>query len=137
MFAVVMNGADLTGANLSNTRIIGLLRNARMDKVKMVNADLGADPANQGMVPVRLDMTGTSLEGADLTGANMVHTVLAYASLRDAKLVGARFNWAKMSGAHLDGADVTDADFSNADLDGASLSGLKGAATAIGLPEDR
>lgn len=60
MFAVVMNGSDLTGANLSNTRIIGQLIKARMDKVKMVDADLGADPANQGMVPVRLDMSGAS-----------------------------------------------------------------------------
>lgn len=134
MFAVVMNGSNLTGANLSKTRIIGELKKARMDKAKMVDADLGADPANQGMVPVRLDMTGASLEGADLTGANMVHTVLAYANLRDAKLVRARFNWAKMSGAHLDGADVTDADFSDADLEGATLSDLKGAASATGLP---
>jgi mxaC protein len=133
MFAVVMNGADLTGADLSNARIIGELRKARMDGAKLVNADLGADPANQGMVPVRVDMSGVTLDGADLTGANMVHTVLAFASLRDATLVKARFNWAKMSGANLGGADVTGADFSNADLDGATLSRLKGADSATGL----
>lgn len=135
MFAVVMNGADLTGADLSDTRIIGQLAKTRMDRANLVNADLGADPANQGMVPVRLDMNGVSLRGADLTGANLVHTVLTYTDMSDAKLVDARFNWAKMSGAKLDGADVAGADFSNADLDGASLAGLKGAASAIGLPE--
>jgi mxaC protein len=135
MFAVVMNGSNLTGADLSKTRIIGELRNARMDGAKLVDADLGADPANQGMVPVRLDMSGVSLEGADLTGANMVHTVLIFASLRNATLVKARFNWAKMSGAHLDGADVAGADFANADLSGATLSDLKGADSAVGLPE--
>ena len=135
MFAVVMNGADLTGADLSNTRIIGELRDARMDGAKLVDADLGADPANQGMVPVRVDMSGVTLDGADLSGANMVHTVLTFASLRGATLVKARFNWAKMAGAHLDGADVTGADFSNADLDGATLSGLKGADSATGLLE--
>jgi mxaC protein len=134
MFAVVMNDADLTGADLSKTRIIGELRNARLDKVHMVDADLGADPANQGMVPVRVDMSGASLRGADLTGANLVHTVLAYADMRDAILVKARFNWAKMPGANLVGADVAGADFSNADLEGASLSGLKGNDKAIGLP---
>ncbi len=135
MFAVVMNGASLTGADLSNARIIGELRKARMDGAKLVDADLGADPANQGMVPVRVDMSGVTLDGADLTGANMVHTVLTFASLRGATLVKARFNWAKMAGAHLDGADVTCADFSNADLDGATLSGLKGADSATGLLE--
>lgn len=135
MFAVVMNGSDLTGADLSDTRIIGQLAKTRMDRANLVNADLGADPANQGMVPVRLDMNGVSLRGADLTGANLVHTVLTYTDMSDARLVDARFNWAKMSGAKLDGADVAGADFSNADLDGASLDGLKGAARAIGLPE--
>ena len=135
MFAVIMNGASLTGADLSNARIIGELRDARMDGAKMVNADLGFDPTNQSMVPVRVDMSGASLDGADLSGSNLVHTVFAYASLRKAILVKARFNWAKMPGANLDGADVTGADFSNADLEGASLSGLKGADSAIGLPE--
>lgn len=135
MFAIVMNGSDLTGANLSKTRIIGQLAKARLNKVKMVDADLGADPANQGMVPVRLDMAGASLEGADLTGSNLVHVVLTFADLRDATLVDTRFNWAKMSGAKLDGANVAGADFSNADLDGATLSGLKGLDTATGLPE--
>ncbi len=134
MFAVVMNGADLTGADLSSARIIGELKNARMDKVKMIGTDLGADPANQGMVPVRVDMSGVSLDGADLTGANLIHTVLAFATLRDATLVKTKFNWAKLSGADLNGADVTEADFSDADLEGASLAGLKGADSAIGLP---
>jgi uncharacterized protein YjbI with pentapeptide repeats len=135
MFAVMMNGANLTGADLSKTRIIGELRDARMDGAKLVDADLGADPANQGMVPVRVDMSGVNLDGADLTGANLVHTVLTFAKLRNATLVKARFNWAKMSGANLDGADVTSADFANADLEGASLSGLKGADSATGLAE--
>lgn len=135
MFAVVMNGTNLTGADLSNTRIIGELRDARMARAKLVDADLGADPANQGMVPVRADMSGVNLDGADLTGANLVHTVLTFASLKNATLAKARLNWAKMSGANLDGADVASADFSDADLDGTSLAGLKGADSATGLSE--
>ncbi len=135
MFAVVMNKSDLTGADLSGARIIGELKDARMNKAKLVGADLGADPANQGMVPVRVDLSGVSLEGADLTDANMIHTVLNFASLRDAKLVNTRFNWAKLTGANLDGADVSDADFTDADLDNALLTHLKGADTAKGLPK--
>jgi mxaC protein len=135
MFAVVMNGSELTGADFSWARVIGELKNARMNKAKLVGADLGADPANQGMVPVRVDMSGVSLEGADLTDANLIHTVLTFANLRDAKLVNTKFNWAKLAGANLGGADVTGADFTDADLDGTSLSGLKGADSAKGLPK--
>jgi uncharacterized protein YjbI with pentapeptide repeats len=137
MFAVVMNGARLTGADLSKTRIIGELKNAFMDKVKMVDSDLGADPANQGMVPVRVDLSGVTLDGADLTGSNLVHTVLVYAKLRDAILAKTKFNWAKMSGADLSGADVTGADFTDADLEGATLTGVKGASSALGLPSGK
>lgn len=137
MFAVVMNGANLTGADLSSARVIGELKNARMNKAKLVGSDFGADPANQGMVPVRVDMSGVSLEGADLTDANMIHTVLTFATLRDAKLVNTRFNWAKLAGANLAGADVTGADFTDADLEGATLSGLKGADSAKGLPKEQ
>jgi uncharacterized protein YjbI with pentapeptide repeats len=134
MFAVVMNGARLSGADLSKTRIIGELKNAFLDKVKMTDADLGADPANQGMVPVRVDMSGAILDGADLSQSNLNSVVLTFAKLRDATLVKTRFNWAKMAGADLSGADVTEADFTDADLDGALLNGLKGADSAKGLP---
>jgi mxaC protein len=135
MFAVVMNGSRLTGADLSRTRIIGEMKNAYLDNVKLVDADLGADPANQGMVPVRVDLSGVTFDGADLTGANLVHTVLVFATLRGAKLANTKFNWAKMSGADLTGADVAGADFTDADLDGAALTDLKGAASALGLPK--
>jgi mxaC protein len=135
MFAVVMNGARLSGADLSKTRIIGEMKSAFLDKVKMVDADLGADPANQGMVPVRVDLSGVTLDGADLTGSNLVHTVLDFAKLRDTKLANTKFNWAKLSGADLTGADVAGADFTDADLDGAILTDLKGAASALGLPK--
>ena len=135
LFAVVANGANFSGANLSGARIIGELKEANLDGAKLVGTDLGADPANQGMVPVRVDMTRATLVGADLTGANLVHVVLAYVKLRDAKLTDARVNWANLSGADLEGADVSGADFTNADLEGASLAGIKGADTAKGLAE--
>jgi mxaC protein len=135
MFAVVANGANFSGADLSGARIIGELKEANLDGAKLVGTDLGADPANHGMVPVRVDMMRATLIGADLTGANLVHVVLAYAKFRDAKLTDARLNWANLSGADLGGAEVSGTDFTNADLEGASLAGIKGANTAKGLGE--
>jgi mxaC protein len=137
MFAVVADGANLSGANLSGARVIGELKEANLDGAKLVGADFGADPANQGMVPVRVDMSRATLNGADLSGANLVHVVLAYGKLRNAKLVGARLVWANLSGADLEGADVTGADFTDADLEGASLGGIRGAETAKGLSETK
>ena len=133
MFAVMMNGANLAGADLSGTRIIGELKDAHLEGAKIVGADLGADPANQGMVPVRVDMTGAILDGADLTQSNLGSAVLSFAKLRNARLVGTRFYWAKLDGADLSGADVTGADFSSADLTGTILTGVKGAESAGGL----
>jgi uncharacterized protein YjbI with pentapeptide repeats len=136
MFAVIANGASFANANLSGARIIGELKEANLDGAKLAGTDLGADPANQGMVPVRVDMSRATLNGADLTGANLVHVVLSFAKLRNAKLTDARFGWANLSGADLEGADVSGADFTNADLDGASLAGIKGVDTAKGLARD-
>jgi mxaC protein len=135
MFAVVANGASFAGADLSGARIIGELKEANLDGARLVGTDLGADPANQGMVPVRVDMSRATLNGADLTGANLVHVVLAFVKLRGAKLKDAKLGWANLSGAELEGADVSGADFTDADLEGASLAGIRGAETAKGLEE--
>ncbi len=133
MFAVILNGANLVRAELSRARIIGELKDAHLEDAKLIGADLGADPANQGMVPVRVDMSGAILDNADLSRCNLEGAVLQYAKLRNAKLVQTRFNWAKLAGADFDGADVTGAVFSDADLTGAVLTRLKGAAGAVGL----
>ena len=115
--------------------ILGGLKEANLDGARLVGTDLGADPANQGMVPVRVDMSRATLNGADLTGANLVHVVLAFVKLRGAKLKDAKLGWANLSGAELEGADVSGADFTDADLEGASLAGIRGAETAKGLEE--
>ena len=133
--AFELETASFAGADLSGARIIGELKEANLDGARLVGTDLGADPANQGMVPVRVDMSRATLNGADLTGANLVHVVLAFAKLRGAKLKDAKLGWANLSGAELEGADVSGADFTDADLDGASLAGIRGAETAKGLEE--
>ncbi|MBA2125861.1 hypothetical protein DLM45_06445 [Hyphomicrobium methylovorum] len=125
--------ADLTGADLSHARIIGELRDARLNGAKLIGADLGFDPTNANMVPPRVDLSGAVLHGADLTDANLRTALLEYTKLRGARLVKTRLNWAKLAGADLSGADVTDADFTNADLTNADVSKLKGAESATGL----
>lgn len=135
MFAVFADEAIFSGADLRKARVIGDLKQAVLSHANLMGADLGADPANQGMVPVRVDLSRAKLDGADLTGANLVHVVLGFGDLSGANLTKAKFAWADLSGADLDGAEVTGADFSNARLDGASLSGLKGGGSATGLGE--
>ena len=136
MYAVIMTNADLTGADLSRARIIGELKDARLDGAKLIGADLGFDPTNANMVPPRVDLSGAILDGADLTNANLRNAVLEYAKLRGARLVKTRLNWAKLAGADLSGADVTGADMSDADLTNAALTGIKGADSASGLESD-
>lgn len=49
-------------------RIIGGGRGVRFTNARLVEANLGADPANQGMVPVRAELPEANFDGADLTG---------------------------------------------------------------------
>jgi len=64
-------------------------------------ADLGADPANQGMVPVRAELVEANFDGADLTRANLTHAVLTSASFTGAIVTGARFDYAMIDGSNL------------------------------------
>ena len=121
LYAALLDGADFTSANLARARIIGGGRGVRFTNAKMAKADLGADPANQGMVPVRVDLTDANFDRADLSGANLAHAVLASASFKDADLRGAHFEYAKMSGADLSGVKADGAVFTHAELDGARL----------------
>src|SRR5438445_250558 len=82
-------------------------------RAKLTNADLGADPANQGMGLMRTDASGVDFTGADLSGAN----------LRKALLVR----------ADLTGADLTDADVTGTDLTGAILRNIRGRDRLRGL----
>lgn len=50
-YAALLDGADFTGADMTRARIIGGGRGVKFVKAKLIDADLGADPANQGMVP--------------------------------------------------------------------------------------
>jgi uncharacterized protein YjbI with pentapeptide repeats len=89
------------------------MHNAKFARAKLAHADLGADPANQGMGLMRTDASGVDFTGADLSDAN----------LRKALLVR----------ADLTGADLTDADLTGADLLGAILKGIRGRDRIRGL----
>jgi uncharacterized protein YjbI with pentapeptide repeats/mono/diheme cytochrome c family protein len=112
-FATILEGADLSDADLSGIRFLGPMTNAKAPRAKFVKANLGVDPGNQSMGLMRVDATAVDFGGADFTGA----------SLRKAVLVRASFA----------GADLTDADVTYADLAGAILKDVRGKDSIRGL----
>lgn len=101
LYAAQLDNADFSGADLTRVRIIGGGRGVSFKKAKLAGADLGADPANQGMVPVRAELVEANFDGADLSGANFTHAVLTSASFLGANITGARFDYAVLDGANI------------------------------------
>ena len=114
-FATILEGADLSDADLSGFRFLGPMANIKAPRAKFVKANLGVDPGNQSMGLMRVDATGADFSGADFTGA----------SLRKALLVRATFT----------GATLTDADVTYADLAGALLKDIRGRDRIRGLDQ--
>ena len=79
LYAVLMHECDFSSADLSRARIIGGGRSVSFENAKLV----GADPANQGMVPVRAELPEASFNGADLTAANLTHAALSSAAFQE------------------------------------------------------
>jgi uncharacterized protein YjbI with pentapeptide repeats len=100
LYAAPLDGANFTGADLTHTRVICGGRGVVFSKAKLVDADLGANPANQGMVPVRAELPEANFDGADLIRANFTHAV-AGASFTGATVTGARFDYAVLDGSNL------------------------------------
>lgn len=101
LYAAPLDGANFTGADLTHARVIGGGRGVVFRKAKLVDADLGTDPANQGMVPVRAELPEANFDGADLTRANLTHAVLTGARFTGATVTGARFDYAVLDGSNL------------------------------------
>jgi hypothetical protein len=117
-----LNGADLSGAHLSNAYLNGAyLGGANLNDAFLLGTHL--DGAN---------LHGARLNGADLSGAHLydatlLGTHLDGANLNDAflwgaRLCGARLRGTDLHGAHLLAANLNSADLSNADLSNADLS---------------
>jgi uncharacterized protein YjbI with pentapeptide repeats len=101
LYAALLDGAIFDHADLSNARVIGGGKGVNFHDAKLIGADLGADPANQGMVPVRAELPDANFDGADLTSANLTHAVLTGATFTGAVVTGARFDYAVLDGSNL------------------------------------
>jgi uncharacterized protein YjbI with pentapeptide repeats len=101
LYAAVLDECDFSNADLSRARVIGGGYSVSFRNAKLVGADLGADPANQGMVPVRAELPEANFNGADLTGANFTHAILSFATFEGTILTGARFDYAVTDGTAL------------------------------------
>jgi uncharacterized protein YjbI with pentapeptide repeats len=84
LYAALLGGANFTDADLTRARIVGGGRGMKFSKAKLVDADPGADPANQGVVLVRAELPEASFDGADLARANLIYAVLTSANFSGA-----------------------------------------------------
>lgn len=143
---------DLTGANLSGSKLKGLdLTGATLKHVDLSNADL-----------TDVNLSGANLTGATLSGANLVGSTLSgvtaggiigmpavlpagwsiingylvgpranlnAANLNGANLTGVNLTGAILTGANLTGATIAGTNFTSADLSGATVTGVTGTAT--------
>jgi uncharacterized protein YjbI with pentapeptide repeats len=137
LFATIIEKADLSGANLTKTRIIGYLRNANLAGAVLRDANIGADPGNQSMGVMRATFVGADLSGADFSGANLFKVDFSYANLAGAKLVNADMSNGDLVQTDFSKADVTGANFAKADINGANFRGVVGRAQAKGLDQAR
>ncbi|MCI0541141.1 MAG: pentapeptide repeat-containing protein [Verrucomicrobiales bacterium] len=117
--AAVISGADLYGADLTDTDLHG----ATLHGAKLRGADLTSAKLHGAI------LHGAKLSGANLTDADLHGAILCSAELRGANLTDADLHGAILCGAELRGANLTDALFTGADLSGARLSDTKGTTT--------
>jgi uncharacterized protein YjbI with pentapeptide repeats len=152
---VVLEGAKLSGAMLSSTRLMEAdlsgtflggtdLSSANMSKANLAGADLiGADLSGAELSEANLgaayligaDLSGAELSeanlgladliGADLSRAFLRETNLRLARLMRADLSEANLSGANLSGANLSGANLSEANLTDADLSRADLSNAK------------
>jgi uncharacterized protein YjbI with pentapeptide repeats len=101
IYAAILDNTDFNHANMTRCRIIGGGKSVKFINAILVEANLGADPANQGMVPVRAELPDSNFEGANLTKANFTHAVLNSANFKSAIITKARFDYAVLDGSNL------------------------------------
>ncbi|MCA9270311.1 MAG: pentapeptide repeat-containing protein, partial [Planctomycetales bacterium] len=140
--AAVLDGADLTGADLSSAQFVtaslqgAQLRGANLASALFMQTSLaGVDAAGADFSTTDItgcDFSHANLQGATLAGAKDIYWLLNFsdADLSDADLHGmvlkrAEFQRATLVRANLQGADLESADFSDADLTDANLTEVK------------
>lgn len=116
-----LDGARIRRANLSLTNLEGVhLKAARVSSTDFGGADLSFADA-RGLVAVRVNLEGATLEQALLAGARFDHAVLARARMVSAQLPRASLVGTTLVAATLRGAELVKADFTRADLRRADL----------------
>lgn len=100
LYAALLEGVGISRADMTKARIIGGGKGVQFSKAILIDANLGADPTNQGMVPVRAELPEASFDGADLTRADLTHAVLTSADFAGAIVTGARFDHAVLDGSN-------------------------------------
>ncbi|MBA2564501.1 MAG: pentapeptide repeat-containing protein [Gemmatimonadetes bacterium] len=122
LFATIAERTDFSGADLSDTRIIGYLKEADLSGAKLVNTNMGADRGNQPMGVMKTNLTGANLQRAILTGANLTKV---------------DFTRADLTGADLAGADLTLAELTEANMTGVRRDRVKGIDRALNVDKAR
>jgi len=128
-----LNGAGLTGANLSKARLVdanlsgAFLMGANLNRANLGGANLSGAQLNEALLNgAHLEMAhlnGANLSGALINDANLHAANLTEANLSKARLVDANLTMAHLNGANLDGTNLIGADLSRANLSEANLNG--------------
>ena len=113
-----LNGADLSGANLSDAYLWG----AKLNDSNLAGADL----SNANLLDSRL--RNANLPSVNFFDANLTYSILSGANLSGAYLLNADLSYVSFLDANLSGADLSNAinvglayTWSGANLDGATL----------------
>jgi len=116
-------GIDLTGANLSYSRLMGLdLSGADLCDAILIGADLRHTIFNSAQL-CGANLTSANLSNAKLIGTDLSETVMVDTILFDADLSDATLSNSNISNAHLSKARLISARLKDAIISGASLYG--------------
>ncbi len=131
-----LEGANLRGANLSNSNLEGAnLKGAYLSNSNLKGANL------EGADLWKANLFKANLKGADLKGANLYKANLRGANLTGANLEGANLRGASLTGANLEGENLTGANLEGESLTGADLSpacyGMAAVCASVVLLDER
>lgn len=121
-----MTRADLTGADLKQSRVAADFTGAILDAANLSGADFSADMKNRSMGLMRGVLHKARAAGANFEGASLMRADLEFAILTDDSLRSAALSMATLEGANLTDADVTLAKFLNTDVTSTRLLRIKG-----------
>jgi uncharacterized protein YjbI with pentapeptide repeats len=122
------------GANLRGARIAARLDGADFSGADLTNARIGPNERSSeaGMAPAS-KMLSVNFSGATMAGTDIREVDLTFGRFAGTNLAGAKLIHVDLSRADFSGADMTGADLTGSDLEGANLTNVKGFDTVKGL----